>query len=433
MRRLAAFIIGVALVLVSFWPQLSLAGASIVPSGPSSVTAGSTIAVKVVASGATFNAFSGTISVSGSVSVTGVSYDTSLIWIGTPGANKTFNGALAGNKTVTSLTIATLTVKGTAQGTGKITVSNAMLSNENSITAGGGTLNITVNRAPTVPGAVAVTSPTNPDQNQAYGVTTVEIDWSAPANGATGYSVLFDSVADSVPPSTVTTTALTASYNNLNLGTYYFHIKAVNADGWGGVTHFKVTINRAVDNGLGAPSVVSVNKLPTFKNDVTTGTVSGFQVSGTSSALTGFTATLALTPPAGIPPEQKLDSPIGVDGSWSVTFDQPIPSGFYKLTVNAYKDQTTTPSSTPVNLELSVANGGTAKLITNADLPQPDLTVKVAGVTFATHRQLYLALAAVLLFGLLLIALAYGGQWLYRRYWVKRHATAGLKDSSKRL
>ncbi|HSX41757.1 MAG TPA: fibronectin type III domain-containing protein [Candidatus Saccharimonadales bacterium] len=414
------FLAVIGLVLASLLPVAALAGASIAPSGGGSVTAGSTISVKIVAAGATFNAFSGTIGVSGNLSVTGVSYDTSLIWIGTPGANKTFNGALAGNKTVLSLTIATLTVKGTAQGSGKITVSNALLSNESSIPASGGTLNVTVNRAPTVPGAVTVTSSTNPDQNQAYGVTTATFSWTAPTNGATGYAVAFDQVADTNPAETVTTTALTASYPNLNLGVYYFHIKGHNNDGWGPVTHFKITTTAAVDAGLKAPKITTVKKLASFKTNLTAGTLGGFSIGGSSTGLTDFTVILTLTPAAAIPAEQKLTSPIAADGSWSVIFDQPIPTGFYKVTALATKDKTATAPSTVANVELSVASGGTAKIITAADAPKPDVSVKVAGATFknpaAYHKFIGFLTLVILAFAALVTFAAYFGRQWYKRW-----------------
>lgn len=423
------------LLLATLLPLSALAGASISPSGNGSVTAGSSLSVKIVASGATFNAFSGTIGVSGNLSVTGASYDTSLIWIGTPGANKTFNGALAGNKTVSSLTIATLTVKGTAQGSGKITVSNALLSNESSIAASGGTLNVTVNRAPTVPGAVAVTSSTNPDPNQAYGVTTAAFSWTAPTNGATGYSAAFDQVADTNPPEVVSTTALVASYDNLNLGVYYFHIKAHNNDGWGPVTHFKITTIAAIDAGLKAPTITSVKKLATFKTNLTAGTLTGFSIGGGSSALTGFSVALTITPAAAIPPEQKLIAPINADGGWSVTFDQPIPSGFYKVTALATKDKTATAPSAVANIELSVASGGTAKIITIDDAPKPDVSVRVAGATFkdaaAFYKALGLVAALMLVFAGLVTAAAYYGRQWYKRLRAKN--IAGKKPVANRL
>lgn len=408
--------------LLVFTATTALA-AGIGPSGGGSHTVGSSFSVSIVASGTTFNAFRGTISVSGPVSSSISPGGASWAPGGTPKIGGTFEGGIT--SPASSFTIATLTLKGTSVGSGSVSVGGVELVNNGVIVAsGGGSTSFTITRAPTPPGAVTVTSPSNPDQTQAYGVTTAVFNWTAPANGANGYSVVFDQAADTTPPSTVSTTALTASYDNLNLGVYYFHIKAQNGDGWGPVTHYKISTTQAVDNGLKAPTIVKVMELPTFKNDVTAGTVTGFALVGSSTGLTGFTVTVTITPAAGLPAAQLLTAPIQPDGGWQLTFDQAIPTGFYKVTALATKDKTATAASSPVNLELSVANGGTAKLITTADLPQPDLTVTVDGIKFknaaAFHRARLILIGLMLGFAALVTGLAFLAQWLIRRFRAKR-------------
>ncbi len=404
------------LFLASFWlvPSSALAaGAS--PSGGGSYTVGTTFTVNIVASGATFNTFLGDITISGPVTATITKGNYSSDPSDTLGSGgKHFDGGIT--SATTSFTIAKISLKGTAVGSGTVTVKNVNLINNVVVATGGGSTNFTITRAPTVPGTVAVSSSTNPDQTQAYGVTTAQFAWTAPTNGATGYSTVFDQAADTTPPSTANTTALTASYDNINLGTYYFHIKAQNGDGWGPVTHYKININRSTDSTLAAPKITAVTKGSDFVNDVVAGTVKGFAISGTSVNLTGYTVALSITPAAGIPTEQALTTPINADGTWSVVFDQPIPVGFYKVTAAATLDKVTTPSSDSISFELSVANGGNAKIISNDDLPKPNLTVTVAGITFSNKNHVYWAIGAVVGFAILVTLLAYLSRQLYKRW-----------------
>lgn len=380
-RFIAPFSVLLLVLTTAIFPQTTFA-AGVSASGGGSYTVGTSFTVNVVASGATFNTFVGDIVIAGPVSASIAKGSYSSDPSDTLGSGgKHFDGGIT--SATTSFTIARISLRGTAVGSGSVTIKNVSLINNGVVTAtGGGSTSFTITRAPTPSGAVTVTSSTNPDQTQTYGVTTVQLAWTAPANGATGYSTVFDQSKDTVPGTTVTTTALSASYANLNLGTYYFHIRANNADGWGPTTTFQVNIGRALDGTLTTPTITSVTKLPTFVNDVTAGTLTGFQIAGTSTGLDGYTVTLQFSPAASIPAAQKLDSPVAADGSWQVVFDQPIPVGFYKVTAQATKDKTTTATSAPVSVELSVANGGTAKIITASDLPQPDLTVKIAGLTF---------------------------------------------------
>lgn len=382
-KRFLVITSALSLLLSSIlFPDLTFA-AGVSASGGGSYNVGSSFTVNIVASGVTFNTFVGDIAISGPVtsSIAKGSYSSDPSdTLGSGG--KHFDGGIT--SATTSFTIARVTLKGTGVGSGTVTVKNASLINNGVVTAtGGGTTSFTINRAPTPSGAVTVTSSTNPDQEQSYGVATVQLAWTAPANGATGYSTVFDQSKGTTPGTTVTTTALTASFSDLNLGTYYFHIRAQNGDGWGSTTTFQVNISRSVDNALKAPLITGVTKTGSFKNDIATGTVTGFQISGSSTGLEGYTAMLIFVPAAGMPAAQKLDAIIGSDGNWSVLFDQLIPAGFYKVSVQATKDKTTTAAGEPITVELSVANGGTAKIITDKDLPQPDLTVKVAGIAFS--------------------------------------------------
>jgi hypothetical protein len=86
------------------------------------------------------------------------------------------------------------------------------------------------------------------------------------------------------------------------------------------------------------------------------------------------------------------------DGAWSVTIDQPIPAGFYRLTVQSQKDKVLSPESTAVSLELSVAAGGSIRLITAADKTAPiDNHVNVLGIKFPSSSAAWLTIAVIIL------------------------------------
>lgn len=397
--------------------------AGVGPTSGGSHTVGSTFHISIIASGTTFNAFQGTIKVSGPVSASISPGGASWAPGGTPSVGGTFQGGIT--SPASSFTIATLSLRGTGVGSGSVSVSGVQLVNNGSVVGtDGGSTSFTIVRAPTVPGVIPVGSSSNPDQNQDYGVTTAVLSWVAPDNGASGYSTVFDQDANTTPPQKANTTELTASYDALAVGVYYFHIRGQNGDGWGPTTTYRIGVTQALDNGLKAPTITRVKKLPSFKTDLAAGTVTGFVVQGSSTGVADFTLSLAVTPGDKLPAEQKLDTLVKADGSWEVVFNQPIPVGFYKLIATAKNEKTTAPASKEAKLEVSVASGGTAKLITSADAPKPDVRVTVAGIRFenpaAYHKALAILAVAMLGFAALSVSLAYFGRQWYKRWRSKR-------------
>ena len=217
-------LVGVFILVLTFNPNFAFAAGTSV-SGGGTFTAGQSFSVRVTASGATFNAFQGTITVSGPVSVTSVSYDTSALWIAPPSIGKSFYGALQG-KTATSFTLATIGLKGTSAGSGSVSVSGVNLANAgSSVGTSGGSSSFTIKKAPVVPGAVTVTSTTHPDQNTAYEATSVALAWEK-ASGVTSFAYTFDEVADTNPSQE--SQDVSKTYDNVAVGVHYFHIKAKN-------------------------------------------------------------------------------------------------------------------------------------------------------------------------------------------------------------
>jgi hypothetical protein len=236
--------------------------AGISASGGGSKVVGQNFTISVVASGAEFDSLQGTISVSGPISI--VSFGAgSATWL--PGKSPSNGNQFVGITSPTrSLTVASITLKGTKEGKGSVTVSGVRLARNGSYVGdSGGSASFTIGRAPTPPGTIEISSSTHPDQGTAYAATTLEIAWKAPSNGASGYSYGINEVADTAPEQKVTGTGTSAKYEGLTVGTHYFHIRAQNGDGWGPAAHFKVVIKEPdakIDSALGLPSIMSVEK-----------------------------------------------------------------------------------------------------------------------------------------------------------------------------
>lgn len=357
-------------------PSQSLAAGGIYASGGKTVTVGSTITVSVVASGATFDTFEGTVSVSGPVSVTSFSYGDATYIGAKPSNGVHFVGTFLGDKK-TSFTVATLKLKGTSVGSGSVSVASVALKNAGStVGTGASGTSFTIQKAPELPGAVTVTSASHPDQNTAYEATTIELAWNKDS-GVDNFSYLLDQVADTTPPSTATDANVAATYAGKAVGVYYFHIKAHKTDGWGPVSHFKITIKEPeakIDESLAKPSNIAIKEADVFVNDVETGTVSGITISGTT--VPNYTANITLVPAVTLPEGKTLSATADDQGNFSVLIDYPIPSGFHTLTVQGSLLKVLTPVSDPVRFEISQANGGKVSVLTSADVQKPAAKVQ---------------------------------------------------------
>jgi len=91
-------------------------------------------------------------------------------------------------------------------------------------------------------GTPAISSATHPDQNAWYPARTAELSWTAP-NGAQGFSYALDQDPFTVPDDSPEGTEITKTYENLEDGIYYFHLKAQTASGWSFTNHFRIQID----------------------------------------------------------------------------------------------------------------------------------------------------------------------------------------------
>lgn len=369
MKKFLSLVIGLALAF-GLMPTRALAAGGIYASGGGTKTIGTTFTVYVTASGATFDTVHGSISVSGPVSVVSFSPG-SATWISQPSNGGTFDGAFLGQKQ-TSFTVATIKLKGTAAGSGAVSVSGVSLKNAGNVvgTDAGGT-NFTIQKAPELPGAVAVSSTSHPDQNTAYEATTIALSWDK-ASGVDGFSYLLDQTADTTPAAKTTDANTSVSYADKAVGVYYFHIRAHKPDGWGSTTHFKISIKEPdpkINESLGKPNDIKIVTDSTAIDDVLLGTLAGITISGKTEA--GFTANIKFDPAPTVPEGKSLSILADASGKFTLPIGFPLKAGFYKLTIQGQKDKVLTPVSDEIRFEISLKEGGNINIITDKDSHTP--------------------------------------------------------------
>ena len=379
------------------------AAGGITPSGGGKYNAGTTFTVTVKASGATFDSLQGTISVTGPVSI--VSFVAgSATWL--PGKSPANKNQFVGIVSATSsLTVATIKLKGTSTGSGSVSVSGARLARSGAeVGTGGGSTSFTITPALAPPGSVTVTSSTHPNQEESYDIATVELSWSAPGNGATGYATVFNQTAETVPEAKISTTDTAAKYADNVVGTYYFHIRANNKDGWGETTHFKINIKPTTDSSLATPVISEIALTPDATNDIEAGTLTGIVIKGTGPV--GYAMMLSFAPDLALSAEKYPAPIVSETGTWELTITDPVKAGFYKLTAVGKKDSTVSPTSPKVAFEVSVAEGGKIRLVTEADTTatyQQAQATKVAAAT-AKRKIIWGGSAGIVLLAALLLA-----------------------------
>lgn len=369
MRKIISAIIALSCALYFLVIPMSAAAAGVYASGGGNVVTGQTFTVTVDASGATFNAIEGTISVSGPVSIVSFSAG-GATWIAIPANNTHFKGMLV--PAVSSLRVATIKLRATGIGNGAVTVSSVRMANGGAeVGTGAGSTAFSVSRAPTPPGAITVSSASHPDPAGAYEATTIELAWQK-ASGVTAFSYLLDQSATTTPAAKKTSLDTSANYPDKAIGTYYFHIRAQNADGWGSTTHFQINIKEPdakINETLSKPRSIKIEKMDNFVNNIEDGTVSGIKISGIieKEFLTRFT----ITPAPALPEGKVLEVTADKDGNFVLEMDYLIPAGHYKLSIQGEKDKILTPVSDEIVFEISQANGGSINILTDDDINPP--------------------------------------------------------------
>lgn len=95
---------------------------------------------------------------------------------------------------------------------------------------------------PGVPAAPKVFSSTHPDSNKWYNNKNPRFSWTLPA-GVTGVSFYFSQSPTSNPGPVSDGLFASKSYEKVEDGVWYFHIKMKNSAGWGPITHFRIQVD----------------------------------------------------------------------------------------------------------------------------------------------------------------------------------------------
>jgi hypothetical protein len=406
MMKKLLFIIIILALAITWIPQTANAAGGIFASGGGAKTVGQSFTISVVANGATFDSIQGKISVSGPVTIQSFSAG-SATWL--PGKSPSNNTEFVGiTSSTSSLTVATIKLVGTSAGSGSVSISNAKLASNGSIVGSSSSnASFTIEKALTPPGSVSVSSSSHPNQDQSYEEKTIQLSWNK-ASGVTGFSYLLDQSSDTIPSQEVDSADTSATYENKEVGTYYFHIRAQNADGWSSATHFKVSIKEPdpkINEGLAAPTITTIEKGTGFTTDLTEGTVSNILLRGTG--LAGYRMNFSFQPDFAYVASAEDLPVVDSQGNWELLVKGPIKSGFYALTAQGQQDKVLTPKSETAYIELSLSQGGNLQFITAED----DVTAakdsekpatNVAGAN-ATSPQVLFTGAGVLLLAALLV------------------------------
>ena len=148
--------------------------------------------------------------------------------------------------------IITITFRGKAEGTASVTLGSAsVLKNDGLGTnvysgSNSGLYTITAPAPPPpekpLPLAPVISSTTHPDQNLWYASANPSFSWSK-QSGVTAFSYSLDD-QERKTPDTISEGALNSkNFTAVGDGTWYFHVRAQNENGWGPAAHFQIRID----------------------------------------------------------------------------------------------------------------------------------------------------------------------------------------------
>jgi len=117
------------------------------------------------------------------------------------------------------------------------------------------------------PQGPAIASPTHPDQERWYKDNNPTFFWSSGAF-ANAFSYSIDRDSSGVPDTVSEGTDSIASFNNLDNGIWYFHLRAGSDNTWGGVSHYVVKIDSQPPAAFTinvSPGKRTTNRSPIFR------------------------------------------------------------------------------------------------------------------------------------------------------------------------
>ena len=228
-----------------------------------------TVTVAVNTSGVPVNASDGTLSFNPrELSVVAVSRGASIfnLWTTEPAFSNTagtvtFSGGVPTGFTGSFGNVMTVTFRALTSGSARVSLTGASVLAADGrgtnvlTTMNGGTYTLSAvesQPAPEVivefvapantPGAPVVTSTSHPDQNGWSKEKNATLNWSVPA-GMTAVRTGLDKSPVAIPTKVYDSPLKTLTLNDLDEGVSYLHIQFKNADGWGKVAHFKLSVD----------------------------------------------------------------------------------------------------------------------------------------------------------------------------------------------
>lgn len=92
------------------------------------------------------------------------------------------------------------------------------------------------------PAAPEIRSSTHPDSNKWYAIKDAKFTWDVPKD-TTGVRLLVGKIPQAVPTVLYAPPINSKEVGDLADGTFYFHVQLRNAQGWGGISHFRFQID----------------------------------------------------------------------------------------------------------------------------------------------------------------------------------------------
>ena len=172
------------------------------------------------------------------------------IWIETPSYDNTKGtaslvGVIPGGIVTSSGLIGIITFKAIAPGQTTVTITDYTSANLNDgfgsdakLTLSGATYIL----SPKPPEGMKISSETHPSEDRWYNNNSPILNWSG-QDYNDGYSITFDNSPNTIPANEINSTESSKSYENVQDGVWYFHVKANKKGAWGNTSHFQVKID----------------------------------------------------------------------------------------------------------------------------------------------------------------------------------------------
>jgi hypothetical protein len=388
------------------------ASISITPSD-TSVSVGDIVSIKIVVNtdGVAINNAEATIQFpTDMLEVVSLSKNPSIftLWVEEPGFSNltgkiTFNGGVANPGFSGSAgTIATVIFKAKKAGAASVIFSDSavrkndglgtnVLSSKNSSLIHIGSVDVLVPSVPTfgdqgiVGDKPTITSETHPDQDIWYALDTATFNWKI-SKGVTSIQTLFDTNARALPTITYDSSVTQKTLSSISDGTFYFHIRYLNASGWGPVAHYKVHVDTTAPQTF-TPTVRLEGDVVYMKlNAVDT-------MSGIQQYVVRFDNTEGLSVEKTVPKSALVDNEYALPA---------LNQGNYTAVVTAYDKagnhtEATVSFASPIvsvpkiSLNTREINTGESVVVTGASEyvgKQVEVTLESKGKTIATSTQM---------------------------------------------